>query len=389
MKIESIQKFPLMLTTKKQAWIEDEYVWPSKVPSVIIKMNTDKGISGVGEGTSQLWYLGETLEHIMKLIELFEERLTGEDPTNISKIHEIMNHTASGGAPSSKSAFMAIDMAALDIIGKAQERPVYDVLGGAYRTKFELLTNLYQKDPQSMTEACKKYVSRGFRGLKIKVGDVLLNRGWSKQNFNEEIDKLFAALEAVPDETYVDADANQAWKSPKLTVNTVQRKLNEFTNLSIEQPLQYFNISGHSYVRKSIDCPVILDESVLSPEMMIEIVKQEAADRIVLKLNRVGGLWPSHKIANIAEAASIGISVDTNPFTKIGDTALCHLAATIKDPYPVDAEGHISFLESLEIESFQGGIEIKDGCAVLPDTPGLGIEIDEDNLKTYVTEVDH
>lgn len=383
MRIESVDKFSLMIPTQKGAWTEDEYVWPSKIPSVIIRMNTDKGVFGIGEGTSQLWYLGETLEHLIKLIELFEQKLIGEDPTNINRLHEIMNRTAAGGAPASRSAFLAIDMAAFDIIGKVQQRPVYDILGGAYRTEFELLTNLYHKSTESMAKACKKYVNKGFRGLKIKVGDELLNKGWSLQTFNEEVNKLLAALEATPNDIYIDADANQAWKSPKLTVNTVQRKLNEFTNLSIEQPLQYFDISGHSYVRKSIDCPVILDESVLSPEMMIEIVKSEAADRIVLKLNRVGGFWPSRKIMDIAEATSIRISIDTNPFTKIGDTASCHLAATVKDPYPVDAEGHLSFLEIFDPDPIQGGIEIKEGRAILPDAPGLGIELDEEKLKTF------
>ncbi|MFQ5793498.1 MAG: mandelate racemase/muconate lactonizing enzyme family protein [Candidatus Bipolaricaulia bacterium] len=388
MKISNIDKFPLMLPAKKQGWTEDEFVWPSQTPSVIIRINTDKGISGVGEATSQVWYLGETQEHMLKLIELFEQRLIGEDPTNMSRIHGIMDRTASGGAPTSRAAFSAIDMAVFDIIGKVQQRPVYEVLGGAYRTKLELLTNLYHKSPQSMAEACKKYVDKGFRGLKVKVGDILLNKGWSPRNFNEEIDKLLAALEVVPNEIYVDADANQAWKSPKLTVNTVQKRLNGFTNLSIEQPLQYFNLSGHSYVRKSIDCPVILDESVLSPEIMIEIVKSEAADRIVMKLNRVGGFWPARKIIDIAEASAIGISVDTNPFTKIGDTALCHLAATIKDPYPVDAEGHISFIERFDPDPFPGGVEIKAGYAILPDAPGLGIELDEKELNGFAGSIE-
>jgi L-alanine-DL-glutamate epimerase-like enolase superfamily enzyme len=73
---------------------------------------------------------------------------------------------------------------------------------------------------------------------------------------------------------------------------------------------------------------------------MLQIVKHDAADRIVLKFSRVGGLTPALKIINICEAAWIGVSLDTMPFTKLGDTANCHLAAAIRDPYPIDVEGH-------------------------------------------------
>jgi len=126
--------------------------------------------------------------------------------------------------------------------------------------------------------------------------------------------------------------------------------------------------------------PIILDESVVSPEAMLQIAKNDAADRIVLKINRVGGFWNSRKIVNICEAKSIGISFDTMPFTMLGDTALCHLAATVRDPYPVDAEGHLWF----ETTPFKGGIKIMNGRAILPKDPGLGVELDEKKLATMV-----
>ena len=384
MKITEIKRFPLKLKCKKVGWSEDEYVWPSRLPSVIVKISTDEGVTGVGEATGQLWYLGETLEHINRVIEIFEEVLIGEDPTEIEKIHHTMNQTVGGSTPGSRSDFSAVDLACMDVIGKVNEVPVYEYLGGAYRTEFNLLTNLYQKTPQDMKEACERYINEGFKGLKVKVGDVLLNEGWSRDNFEEEIKKLIAALEVTPNEVYVDADANQGWKNAQITVNAIQRRLAGYSNLSIEQPLGYSDISGHSYVKKSIDCPVILDESVLSPEALIEIIKQEAADRVVVKINRVGGIWPARKMATIAEAANIGVSVDTNPFTKIGDTALCHFAATLRDPYPVDAEGHLSFLEELEPNFIEGGITVKNGKAKLPDGPGLGVEINEERLNSFL-----
>jgi len=337
-------------------------------------VNTDKDVYGLGEATSQVWYYGETLGQLTSLLTLFEKQLIGEDPIDIARLHRIMELSAGGGAPGTRSAFAAIDMAAYDIIGKVQERPVYDVLGGAYRTNLELLTNLYQKTPDEMAEACKRYVDLGFRGLKVKVGDVLLREGWSVQNLQMETDKLVAALESVSSDIYVDADANQGWKSPKVAINAVKKKLSLYPNLALEQPLKYFDLSGHRLLRQALDIPIILDESVISPEMLVAIVKAEAADRIVLKLNRLGGFWPARQAVAIAEAAALGISVDTSPFGLLGDTASCHLAATIRDPYPVDAEGHTWFVE----KPYVGGIQIKGGMATLPDAPGLGVELVEE-----------
>jgi len=385
MKIKNIDKFPISLPCTKAGYRKEDKsssVWASGVPSIIIRVNTDEGISGLGEATTITWYFNETQEGMMKVLGSYEQQLIGEDPFNVANAHRKMDVVTAADALGCHSARAAVDMALYDIIGKAENRPVYEVLGGAYRTEFEMLTNLYEDTPEEKAKACKESVEKGFRGLKIKVGDILLTKGWSMQNLRKEKDKLIAALEAVPPDIYIDADANQSWASAKTAVNIVEELLQGkyYPNLSLEQPLHYLDISGHSYLRRSLKVPIILDESVLSPEAMLQIAKHDAADRIVLKLNGVGGFWPARKAADIAEAASIGISIDTMPFTKLGDTAICHLAATIKDPYPVDAEGHLWF----GANPFKGGIEIKDGRARLPKEPGLGVELDEVALRSLI-----
>ena len=386
MKIKNVDKFPISLHFTKAGYREEDKassVWARGVYPIIIRVNTDEGISGLGEASTITHYYGETQEGMMKLLESYEQLLIGKDPFNVASAHCQMDLVTGADAPGCHSARAAIDMALYDIIGKAKNQPVYEVLGGAYRTEFELLTNLYEDSPEEKAKAAREYVKRGFRGLKIKVGDILLTKGWSMQNFRREKDKLIAALEAVPPDIYIDADANQSWGNAKIALNAVEELLQNkyYSNLSLEQPLHYLDISGHSFLRRVVRVPIILDESVLSPEAMFQIAKNDAADRIVLKINRVGGFWPARKVIDIAEAASIGVSLDTMPFTILGDTALCHLAAITRDPYPVDAEGHLWFDN---VSPFKGGIEIKNGRAILPKTPGLGVELDEEILKPMI-----
>jgi L-alanine-DL-glutamate epimerase-like enolase superfamily enzyme len=381
MKIASISSIQLHPKIKKEAWVDDEYVWPSKLPSFIVKVTSEDGTYGIGEATSQVWYLGETAEHIASNISLYDQALRGHDPTNFALAHQIMEGTVGGGMPGGRCARSGIDMALHDLAGKARSVPVHVLLGGAYRTSFELLTNLYHKTPEEMAEACGAFVAKGFKGLKVKIGDVVLAKGFSRDNIESELAKLEAALDVVPRHIYVDADANQGWRSAKWTVSLLQR-FKGHDNLSIEQPLPYADLEGAAFIRRHAGVPLIMDESVWSPEAVMQLLRMAACDRIVLKLNRVGGFYPARQIVAMCEAAAVGVSVDTNPYTLVGDTACCHIAAAIRTAYPVDCEGHVSFLDIGEPNPFSGGITFRDGRAVLPDAPGLGIAVDWNKLET-------
>ena len=117
----------------------------------------------------------------------------------------------------------------------------------------------------------------------------------------------------------------------------------------------------------------------------MQIARMGAADRIVLKINRVGGFFEAQKTIAICEAAGIGVSVDTNPFTLIGDTAICHAAAICRTPYPVDCEGHQSFLTLGEHDFITGGVTIEGGVATLPGAAGLGVDVDWEVLELHRT----
>jgi L-alanine-DL-glutamate epimerase-like enolase superfamily enzyme len=380
MRIAEIRWFALAPVAVKEAWADDQYVWPSHPPSYIVRVTAEDGTYGLGEITSQTWYLGETAPQLDSFLALYDKVLRGRDAENIALAHHLMEGVVGGGMPGGRGARSAVDMALYDLVGKVRGLPVYKLLGGGYRTEFELLTNLYHKTPESMAAACEEYVSKGFMGLKVKVGDVLLAEGWRRDHLELELAKLSAALEVVPRHVYVDADANQGWRSAKWTVSVLERFAGH-DNLSIEQPLGYADLDGAAFVRAHARVPVILDESVWSPEAASQITRMEACDRIVLKLNRLGGFLPALQTIAICEAAAIGVSVDTNPYTIVGDTACCHIAATTRFAYPVDCEGHVSFLRLGESNPFTGGIRIEGGRAILPDAPGLGVDADWADLE--------
>ena len=382
MKIAQIEAFRIYPKIIKEAWVDDEFVWPSRPPAFVIKVSAENGDYGIGEATSQTWYLGETAPQIEACIRLYDRALRGQDARNFARLHALMEAEVSGGMPGGRGARSGVDMALYDLVGKALGVPVHALLGGAHRTEFEMLTNLYHKTPAAMAEAAAHYARAGFKGLKIKVGDTVLAKGWNRDNLETELALLRAALDVVPASVYIDADANQGWRSAQWTVAVLKRFAGH-DNLSIEQPLPYADLVGAAFVRAHAGVPVILDESVWSPEALMTIVRLAASDRIVLKLNRIGGFFPAAQAIAICEAAGIGVSVDTNPYTILGDTALCHLAAIANTPYPVDCEGHVSFLDIGTPNPFRGGITFAGAIARLPDAPGLGVDVDWQALAEH------
>jgi L-alanine-DL-glutamate epimerase-like enolase superfamily enzyme len=346
--------------------------------TVLVRMRTDAGIEGLGDGATLPHYFGHGIGSMLDWLDRFRKVLIGCDPLNFAGIHRQMEVVSSIGVPGCRPAQAAIDMAIHDIAGKAYGCPVYELLGGAFRTELELQTQMHGHSVEQLLSVCEHYIDLGFTGLKLKIGGKIRREGYSKASVDEEADKVAGVVARLPDEIQVDVDANQALASPKIAVGLFERVLRTafHPNVSIEQPLHHLDLAGHAFIRRMLPFPVILDEAVTSPVAMLQIIRMDAADRIVLKPNRVGGLWPACKIISICEANGIGVSLDTMPFTVLGDTMLCHLGATIRTHYPLDGEGHTFFLET----PFRGGVELSGGRARLSKEPGFGVEVDEERL---------
>ena len=346
--------------------------------TVLVRIKTDAGIEGLGDGATLPHYLGHGIGSMLDWLGRFRQVLAGSDPLNIAAVHRRMESVASIGVPGCRPAQAAIDMAIHDIVARAHGCPVYELLGGAFRTELELQTQMHGFSVEQLLGVCRHYLDQGFTGLKLKIAGKLRREGYAKALVDEEAEKIARVVASLPESVQIDVDANQGLMNAKVAIGLFEhvRRIAPHPNMSIEQPLHHLDLEGHALIRRMLPYPVILDEAVTSPAAMLQIVRAEAADRIVLKPNRVGGLWPAQKIIDICEAHGIGVSLDTMPFTVLGDTMLCHLGATIRTHYPLDAEGHTFFRET----PFVGGVTLQDGRARLSGEPGFGITVDEDRL---------
>ena len=271
-------------------------------------------------------------------------------------------------------------MAILDVIGKTRGVPVHAVMGGSYRTEMETVGSVSEELPEACASQTRFLVENGAAAVKVDLGNETLS---TDDGMRQAKDKLLAVLRAVGSEVQVVASGS--WKSTEHVEGFVSSVLSDhfYSNLSVRQPLHARDLEGHAALRETLPIPVVLEESVESARAMMQIVGSAAADRIVLDANRVGGLATAKRIIDICDSASVGVSIGRWRGTRLGLAAHAHLASTVRDPSPIDAGSPSALADS----PFSGGFEMRDARLILGHEPGLGIVLNEEELRASIVEV--
>lgn len=323
--------------------------------TVIVKISTDEGYCGYGEGAPFSPVTGESLDTVLFTLETFKGLLIGQDPLAIERIHYIMDRTIIGNT----AAKAAIDIALYDIKGKVMNAPLYKILGG-FDNKVQTDMTIGIASPEEMAEEAKQRVSEGFRILKIKAGI-------SPEN---DIEVIRLIREAVGYKIRLRMDANQGWN-----VNDairVSQALEEYKVDAIEQALPYWNIEGAAIIRKRTSVKVMLDEAIHDHVDALKAVKTQSADLLNIKLMKSCGLYKAEKINAVAEAAGINCMVGCMLEARIAITAAASLVAAKRNITEADLD---TFMYCQESELIKGGFERDCDILTLLDKPGLGIEV--------------
>ena len=353
---------------------------------VIVRVHTDEGVDGLGESTVlKEWggdhgrYFGESPELTVAIIDgVLGPALVGTDPFEIERAHREMD-LAVKGYPYAKTA---LDEALHDIKGKALGVPVYELLGGLWRREIPIAHSLgWMEIDEALAEA-KAAVDEGIRTIKIKVA--------RSDDYDVTIVREVRGL--VGEDVDIVVDANQGWPTPKHAI-AVLRRMEEHRIRYAEQPVE--GISRMARVARAVDVPIMADESAWTPQDVLEIVDRGAADMISLYTTKPGGLFNAKKVAAVAEAAGLPLNVNGSHETGVGNAANLHLVAstaavteagvfpvtTIEGKEPTTMAGKM-YLDDIVAEPF----EYRDGNLIVPSTPGLGVELDEDKVERYRTE---
>ncbi|MCZ7568892.1 MAG: hypothetical protein M5U01_09945 [Ardenticatenaceae bacterium] len=349
----------------------------------IIKIMTDEGIIGLGEAPAlKEWggdygtYFGETGKMVMMVVrEYLTPAILNQDPFRIEWIHTLMDRSIKGH-PYAKAA---VDFALYDIMGKALEQPVYQLLGGLYRQQIPLAHSIGIMEPSLAAAEAATAIEDGIKTIKLKIG----------LDPNRDVAAVREVRKTVGPKIQITVDANQGYATPKAAVK-VLRQLEEYDVLFAEQPVE--GLDAMAEVADAVDMSIMADESAWTPQDVLHILEKRAADLISLYPTKPGGLFRAKKMAAVCEAAGLPCNVNGSLELGVANAVNLHLAAstkvvTLSCVFPVTTLAGREFTElagrcyidDIITEPFQ----YEDGCLVVPNRPGLGVELDERKIEQY------
>jgi L-alanine-DL-glutamate epimerase-like enolase superfamily enzyme len=352
--------------------------WTGPVSDVVVEVETDAGITGVGHGN---WLTGAIATIVD---ETLSKLLVGADPRRREELWEQMYRATIpfGRKGAAVEAISAVDIALWDLAGKAQEKPVYELLGGPVTDEIPCYaSNLHPVDEETLAEEARDYAERGYEAMKLRFrhGPEAGRRGM------EENERLVAAVrEAVGDEIEVAADAYMGW-SVRYAKEMVSR-LERYDLAWVEEPVIPDQIDGYAEIREASSTPIAGGEHEFTAWGHRELLERDAVDILQPDVHRVGGFTELQKIAGLAKSHGVPIVPHT------GTPATLHfVAASTNAPMAEMLPVPDWFAEQRETEPaysdamYRNPPSPEDGTVALPEGPGVA-DLNREALSHFAVD---
>lgn len=332
--------------------------------SVLVRVLADDGVEGWGDVDPTPGYTLESVDDIHAGVARLAPALRGADPFNLHRALALMDETLAGAF----EAKAAVEMALLDLQGRALGVPVHSLLGG--RLVDEVLLNAWigAVPPEQAAREATAWLARGFTTAKIKVaGPGVVG-----------LERVAAVREAVGSRMALRVDFNESL-TPDEAVPFI-RGLEGFGLTLVEQPVPRDRIDALAAIRRKIRIPLMADESVTSAASLIEIIRKDAADIVKVKAMKQGGLLRTRSMVDCAAAAGLRVVIGHGFGLTLSTLAEATLAATSPAVLPgCEAVGPLKMAADVVSDP----VDLSHGILKLPDGPGLGASVDPPTLARY------
>ncbi|HEY3061838.1 MAG TPA: mandelate racemase/muconate lactonizing enzyme family protein [Chloroflexota bacterium] len=328
---------------------------------VVLRLRTDDGI----EGVSFVSRIGSsTIEPLAMLIRGAAHQVVGENPMNGEALYARVFRAVFGGLPSGLEAraASAIDAAAWDIRGKALGQPVWRLMGG-FRDRVPVSANWGVQngpDRDTLERRAHELINRGYRALKFQLGFLERDVALAHMRLMREI---------VGRDIRLIVDANQQWTAKHAIA--MGAALAEYDPYWIEDPVPAHDYAGLRQVTTALETRICAGEVYQNVPQFRRLLEERAADQVMIDLDL--GLTGFLKVAHLAEA--YGLPVVNHLATEI----LAHGVAAVPNGLII---GFYPWAQPL----FTSPARIEDGNLCLPDTPGLGLELDEEAMRHFALD---
>ena len=348
--------------------IESLQVTPLRQRALLLEVHTDAGITGLG---SPMNY--EHGRSVTRAIHDMADYLIGRDPRRIEDHWQTLFRSSySRQMPILLSALSGIEMACLDILGKSVGLPIWQLLGGPVRDRFRVYGHAGGATPADCAAAARQAVARGFTAIKTTPFSSPVRYIDTPGAVQAIVDRIAAMREAVGPQIDIAIDFHRA-VSPAMA-RVLIRELEYLHPMFVEEPTKLSeNPEVLLDIARSTTVPIATGERNTTRWGFRDIIGQRAAAVLQPDIRHCGGILEMRKIACMAEVYDIAIAP--------------HSAA---DPLGIVASLHaMAPTPNFLIQEFGGGdgselfvqpLTFEDGYLLLPEGPGLGVEISPERL---------
>jgi galactonate dehydratase len=352
---------------------------------IFVKVETSEGIVGWGEASLEWKTRG-----VVGCVEDLKPFVLGLDPTDMEHLYQVMTRQPFFRAGVvGMSAISGIEMACWDVFGKSLGLPVYKLLGGKVRDRVRMydhlgggdMDSLYNStdDAGKMAEGALRSVYEGYTAIKVLV--VPRTQPLEGHKVLSHAANLMGAIrEAVGDEIDIMVDLHGR-TTPEMAVQYA-KALAPYRPFFLEEPCPPENVLGMAKVARTIDVPVATGERLVTRFQFRELLEKGACAVIQPDICHCGGLWEARKIAAMAETYYVGVAPH-NPLGPIATAAAIQFAAST--PNWLIQESFRSDVPWRD-EVVSDPVTIKGGYAIPSESPGLGVEVNEEAAAKHPFE---
>lgn len=347
-----------------------------KRDALLIKVSTDGGLVGYGSGPAS----ARAAELISGPI---REQVRGQDPSTPS---ELRDRALAGSSEELVLAYSGVEIALYDLLGKMEGCPVHELLGGRARDRIRLYgsAGMYQS-PSAYAEEAAAVAALGFKAYKMRPAS----------SPEEDLVTVRLMREAVGPEVGIMVDAHAWWRMGDLSYSPQQiaelaAAMGEYGIAWLEEPLPPEDRQAYVNLRQAVSVPLAAGEHETSLDGFLDLVNQEAVDIVQADVSHHGGYatvgpvieasanrgqsFAFHNWGTLLEAlasAHLGICFTEKQCAWLEYPCYRHRGQNIMYPYP------------LADEILREPLHIENGDLLIPDGPGLGIEVDESVIERY------
>ena len=345
---------------------------------LFVQVYTDAGIVGLGESGAWGYLLASG-----QVVEDFKEYLIGQDPLRIEHHWQYLYRCTHFRGAAIMGALSAIDIALWDIAGKYFGVPVYQLLGGKCRDKARVYYHVMGDTKEKLIQGCIDAKAEGFTA----VGHLtpFLDESRETPYFKTHSEKMKDAIdtvgryrEAVGDEVDLCIEIHRRLEPAEAIV--LGRGIEQYRPFFFEDPIRPDNFDAMAEVAQKINIPIATGERLHTIYEFQMLLTRHAVQYVRPDVCMCGGITHAKKIAALAEAHHVGV-VPHNPLSPVSTAACIQIAACIPNfalqEFPRGED------RPPKSEIVKQPLSAENGFLIIPDKPGIGIELDEAAAAKY------